>query len=545
MTTDPMRCSLLGLATALLLLAGCGAPPDGTTEERPTTLVYCSEGSPESFNPQIATAGTTFDASSRQIYERLVAFRIGSTETIPGLAKRWEISDDGRVYRFFLRRNVAFHDTEFFTPTRPFNADDVLFSFNRMADPDHPYHSVSNGIYKYYQDMDLGNLVEALVRIDDYTIEFRLSEPYAPFLSTMAMDFASILSAEYGEQLMAAGSPEQIDQRPIGTGPYQFLRYQKDAQIVYEAHPAYWRGREAIDRLIFAITVDPSVRYARLKRGECHVMGFPLPSDIAAMQADPNITVDEQAGLNIGYWAFNTEKPPFDNRTVRLAMNHAINREAILEAVYQGTGERAKNPIPPTIWSYDAGIEPIAYNPERARRLLREAGYGEGFETNIWAMPVQRPYNPNARKVAEMIQADLDAIGVEARIQSYEWGTYLARSRRGDHDTILLGWTGDNGDPDNFFGNLLSCAAARSGANRARWCDAEFDRLIREARGLSERSARAQLYRKAQRRFKAELPWLTIAHSVRYQPARSEVRGLKIDPFGGIYFSGVSLDPDA
>ena len=271
-------------------------------------------------------------------------------------------------------------------------------------------------------------------------------------------------------------------------------------------------------------------------------MAFPLPADIPAMKKNTAINVDEQPGLNIGYWAFNVNKKPFDDVRVRRALNHAINRQAILDGVFLGTGKLAKNPIPPSIWSYDETTVDYKYNPDKARALLNEAGLGDGFDTDIWAMPVQRPYNPNARKMAEMIQQDLKNIGVRAKVVSYEWGTYLSKSRAGEHQTILLGWTGDNGDPDNFFSPLLSCASAKSGNNRALWCNGEFDQLITLARSESDQTKRSKLYKKAQAIFKQEAPWLTIAHSVRYQPRRSNVKGMKIDPFGGVYFSGVSIE---
>ncbi len=510
-------------------------------QARAGTLVYCSEGSPETFNPQLATSGTTFDASSRQIYNRLVEFKIGSTEIIPGLASSWEVSTDGREYTFYLRKNVKYHTTRFFTPTREFNADDVLFSFNRQRDRSHPYFKVSGGVYKYYEDMDMGNLIRDIVKLDDHKVKFVLARPESPFLADMAMDFASILSKEYADAMLASGTPEKVDLRPIGTGPFMFSRYQKDAFIRYQAHPGYWRGREKVDKLVFAITVDPSVRYARLRAGECHVMAYPLPADIPAMKKNPSIEVAEQPGLNIGYWAFNVNKEPFDKLKVRQAMNHAINRQAILDAVFLGTGQIAKNPIPPTIWSYDESTTDYEYDPEKAKELLAETGLADGFETDIWAMPVQRPYNPNARKMAEMIQQDLKKIGVRAKVVTYEWGTYLSKSRAGEHQTILLGWTGDNGDPDNFFSPLMSCASARSGNNRALWCNEAFDALITRARAESDQALRAGLYKQAQAVFKRDAPWLTIAHSVRYQPARSNVTGLRIDPFGGIYFSGVAL----
>jgi dipeptide transport system substrate-binding protein len=506
-----------------------------------STLVYCSEGSPETFNPQLSTSGTTFDASSRQIYNRLVEFKPGTTEIVPGLALRWDISKDGLEYTFHLRQKVSFHNTEYFTPGRYFNADDVLFSLNRQRNKSDPWHKVSGGVYKYFNDMGLSNLIKDVIKLDEHMVKVILNHPDSTFLSNMAMDFASILSKEYADVMMKEGSPEMLDIKPVGTGPFMFVKYEKDAFIRYQAHPAYWRGKEKLDKLVFAITVDPSVRYARLRTGECQVMAYPLPTDILSMKKNPAITVDEQPGLNTAYWAFNVRKPPFDKARVRQAMNYAINRQAILDVIYQGTGTKASSLIPPTIWEWKGIDNDYDYNPNRAKKLLADGGYPEGFEIDIWAMPVQRPYNPNARKMAELMQQDLKKIGVNANIVTYEWGTYLKKSRQGEHQTILLGWTGDNGDPDNFFTPLLSCAASETGNNRSFWCNKRFDDLISLARIELDKQKRKKLYRLAEVIFKQDAPWLTIAHSVRYQPYLKNVQGLKIDPFGGIYFSGVSL----
>ncbi|MCH7929526.1 MAG: ABC transporter substrate-binding protein [Proteobacteria bacterium] len=504
------------------------------------TLVYCSEGSPEGFNPSLYTSGTTFDASSRQIYNRLVEFERGTTNIVPALAESWEVSDDGLVYTFHLRKGVKFHTTKGFTPTRDFNADDVLYSFNRQLQKDHPYYNVSGGAYEYFNGMDMPNLLKSVTKTDDYTVRFTLNVPEAPMISNLGMDFASILSAEYADRMLAAGNAEKVDLDPVGTGPFQLVAYQKDAFIRYKAHPDYWAGKAAIDKLVFAITPDPAVRYAKLKAGECQVMTYPNPADLDAMAKDPDINLLRQEGLNVGYLAFNTEKKPFDDRRVRQALNYAINKQAIIDAIYLGAGKAAKNPIPPTIWSYNDDVKDYPYDPEKAKALLAEAGLAGGFETDIWAMPVQRPYNPNARRMAEMMQADFAKVGVKAKIVTFEWGEYLKRSKAGEHEMILLGWTGDNGDPDNFMYVLLGCAAA-TGTNRARWCYKPFDDLLVQAKQSSDIAKRTALYKKAQLIFKEEAPWFTIAHSVVFKPVRKEVVDFLIDPFGGMMFYGVDL----
>ncbi|RKF18574.1 ABC transporter substrate-binding protein [Alginatibacterium sediminis] len=504
------------------------------------TFVFCSEGSPEGFNPSLYTAGTTFDASSKTIFNRLVEFEVGTTTVVPGLAESWSVSDDGLEYTFNLRKGVKFHaQKKGFAPSRDFNADDVLFTFQRQDDPEHPYHKVSGGSYEYYSGMGMPELVTEVVKVDDYTVKFVLSKPESPFIANMAMDFASIFSAEQADAMLAAGTPEQLDLNPVGTGPFQMVQYKKDSLIRYLGNQDYWQGAPAIEKLVFSITPDASVRYAKLKKGECHVMPYPNPADIEQMKADEDINLLSQEGLNVGYLAFNTQKAPFDNVKVRQALNYAVNKQAILDAVFQGSGKAAKNPIPPTMWSYNEAVQDYPYDLEKAKALLAEAGVTD-LKTNIWAMPVQRPYNPNARRMAEIIQADWAKIGVEAEVVSYEWGEYLKRSKEGEHDTVLLGWTGDNGDPDNFLSVLLSCDAV-GGGNRAMWCDEEFDKIIMKAKQLTNIEERTKLYEEAQVVFKAKAPWATIAHSVTYKPLRKEVQGFKIDPLGGHHFYGVSL----
>ncbi|MCG8354910.1 MAG: ABC transporter substrate-binding protein, partial [Kiloniellales bacterium] len=343
---------MAGVAVAAALAFGATLGTTGGAAEA-KTLVYCSEGSPEGFNPALYTAGTTFDAGSRQVFNRLVEFERGTTKIVPALAESWEVSDDGLEYTFNLRKGVKFHTTKGFTPSRDFNADDVIFSFERQLQPDHAFHKVSGGAYEYFNGMGMPDLLKSIDRLGDYKVKFVLSKPEAPFIANLGMDFASIHSAEYAEAMSGAGSPEKLDLDPVGTGPFQLVAYQKDAVIRYKAHPDYWAGKAPLDNLIFAITPDPSVRYQKLRAGECHVMPYPNPADLEAMAADPQINLLEQEGLNVGYLAFNTEKKPYDDKRVRKALNMAINKQAIIDVVFQGAGKAAKNPIPPTIWSYN------------------------------------------------------------------------------------------------------------------------------------------------------------------------------------------------
>jgi dipeptide transport system substrate-binding protein len=259
------------------------------------------------------------------------------------------------------------------------------------------------------------------------------------------------------------------------------------------------------------------------------------------MQKDPSLKVISQPGLNIAYWAFNVQKPPLDKKPVRQALNLAIDKAAIIRDVYLGAGQIAKNLIPPTIWSYNDSVKDYPHDSEKAKSLLKEAGVSTPWDIDLWYMPVQRPYNPNAKRIAEMMQSDLAKIGVNANLVTYEWGEYRKRAQQGEHTTAQLGWTGDNGDPDNFF-FLRGCAGARSGGqNITKWCNKEFDDLLNQAKKLSDVDERTKLYEKMQVIEKEEAPELTLAHSIVYETMRKEVEGYKQSPFGAHQFNGVDL----
>jgi dipeptide transport system substrate-binding protein len=525
----------------VLAVASCIAMLFATPSALAKTLVHCSEGSPENFYPAINTTGTSFDANS-QVYSRIVEFERGSTRVVQGLAESWDISEDGTVYTFHLRHGVRWHASKSFKPTREFNADDMLFAIERQWKEDNPYFKVTSSNHTYFNDMGLPKLLKSVDKLDDYTVRVTLERPEAPFLSDLAMEFAGVQSKEYADALLQAGTPEKLDQEPLGTGPFSLVQYQKDAIVRYRAFPDYFRGKAKIDDLVFAITPDASVRWAKLQKGECHVMPYPNPADLDAMRSDPNVQVLEQPGLNIGYLAYNTQKKPFDDVRVRKAFNMAINKKAIIDTVYLSTGIAATNPIPPSLWSYNEAIKDDPYDPDAARKLIAEAGYPNGFQTDLWAMPVQRPYNPNARRIAELMQADLARIGVTVEIKSFEWGEYRKRLQAGEHQTAQFGWTGDNGDPDNFLHTLLGCAAAApGGGNAAKWCDKSFDELVLKAKVTTDQAQRTALYKQAQVIFKEQAPWFTIAHAVQLKPVRKEVVDFRLSPFGRHTFYGVDL----
>ncbi|EKE76276.1 ABC transporter substrate-binding protein [Gallaecimonas xiamenensis] len=500
-------------------------------------LVYCAEGNPETFNPQLVTSGTTADATANQLYDKLIDIDAQTGEVLPRLAKAWHMSPDGLRYTFELRQGVHFHHTAYFSPSRDFDADDVIFSFRRQWDKDHPYHQVSGGEYPFFDAVALGGLLHAIERDNDHQVTFVLNRPDASFLSNLATDYAIILSAEYGQALMEQGVPERIDTQPVGTGPFVFDSYRKDSFIRYKANPDYWDGQVAVNPLIFDITKKSSRRLAKLVTGECDVTGLPLASEIGEIQKHDNLRLQSQPGLNVGFWAFNTERPPLNNPDVRRALAMAIEHDTIMQAVFYGTGSPANSLLPANSWAYDKDLPPLKRDLEQARSLLKKAGLENGFSLDIWAMPVSRSYNPNARKMAELIQSDLAAVNVRVRIVTYDWASFRRRLARGEHDSVLIGWSADNTDPDNFFTPTLSCSAMASGNNRANWCDPAFDTLLAKALLTPDREGRKAYYQQAQAYLDQAMPVVPLAHGLRFLASQNDIEGVQLHAFGAINFA--------
>jgi dipeptide transport system substrate-binding protein len=342
------------------------------------------------------------------------------------------------------------------------------------------------------------------------------------------MDFATITSAEYADFLTKAGTPEKYDQEPVGTGPFQFVAYQKDAVIRFKRFDGYWGDKPKLDQLVYAITPDAAARYAKIQKNECQVMIGPNPADLKAMQANKDLNVLSQQGLNDMYLSFNMTKPPLDKKEVRLALAMAVNKKGILDDVYQGSGASSTTLIPPFMLGYNDKIPEYPYDPEKAKDLLAKAGVKTPINIDLWYMPVFRPYNPNGKRMGELLQADFAKIGVNVTLVTYEWGDYRKRLQNGEGPIPQMGWTGDNGDPDNFF-FLFGCKVSQ---NYPRWCNQDYDAKLTKARQSSDQAERVKLYQEMQQITFDDVPYLNVAHSVVYEPTRANVVGYKVSPLG-------------
>jgi dipeptide transport system substrate-binding protein len=519
MKAHPLQVALA--ATLLSLSGGLLAKP----------LVVCTEASPEGFDIVQYTAATTADAASETIFNRLVDFVPGTTDIEPGLAAGWDISQDGLTYTFHLRPGVKFQTTDYFKPTREFNADDVLWSFERQLDPKHPWHAQTSLGYPYFESMGFKDLIKRIDKVDEHTVAFTLSQPEAPFLRDMAMGFTSIYSAEYGDQLLKQGKMAELNSKPIGTGPFILSRYAKDAQVRYKANPDYYKGKPPADPLVFAITVDSNVRLQKLKANECQVAVYPKPDEVQALKAEPNLRVEEMDALMTSYLAINTQHKYLGDPRVRQAIAMALDKPNFVRTLFgDGNATPGVGPYPATLLGYNRAITDIPHDPAKARELLKQAGVPEGTVLTVFTRNGGGATNPNPALGAQLLQADLAKVGLKLDIRVMEWGELVKRLKLGEHDLAFYGWAGDNGDPDNFLTPNLSCDAAKSGENAARWCNADFDALLRQARETTEPAARAALYEKAQEIFHAQTPWLSLAYPKLFTVLRSNVEGFHISP---------------
>jgi dipeptide transport system substrate-binding protein len=529
-------------------LIACGAALAlGAGSARAVTLTVCTEGSPDFINSVLSESNTAFDVTE-QIGDRLVEMEPGTSNVVPGLAESWTVSDEGLRYTFKLRHGVKFQGNDKWHPTREMNADDVVFSFTRQFDKSNPYYSVNGSDYQSFGDI-LAASLKSVTRVSDDTVQFDLKQPSASLISGLTEESFAVWPKEYADAMLKAGTPAQFDLAPLGTGPFQLVQYQKDSLVRFLKFADFWGAkggqpdREAkVDQLVFSITLDPAVRFAKLKTNECQVVRYPSPTDLDAMRATPGIEVPGAPVPAQSYLTFRVDKKPLDDRRVREALAISIQLDDLVKAVFQGSGVPTASLIPTALWGHNADLKPRPYDPARAKQLLAEAGYPNGFSTDLWAIPVARAYMPNGRRAAEMIQADWAKIGVKVNIVTFEWGEFLRRRRAGESTISEMGGTWDYPDPSELM-VWQSCDTVASGSNVSHWCNKQMTDDINKADIVTSQDERAKLYQQAQQIFYDDIPGVMLADVKAYGAIRSNVHGFKLHFLGGQPFGGVSLAP--
>src|SRR5919112_1296540 len=547
--SDFLRLSGAGLTGVTLLgLAGCGGGGTiGGGGGGSSTFVFGRGADTVGLDPINVTDGESLRAT-RQIFDSLLRFKPGSFELAPALATEIpQPENSGRSYTLKLRKGVKFHDgTEF-------NADAVKFNFDRWRDTKNPYHKgggSGTSEFAYYVGQfggfDDDSVIESVDVVDEYTVRFNLKEPLGPFVRNLTMSPFAIASP--------AAIKKNVDdfwQEPVGTGPYTFVKWERNAQIRVEANKDWWGtdlpasqgyGGPRLKEVIIRSIPDNTQRVAALTGNQLNGADGLVPDDVPAVKQQEGFKLEFRPPNTVGYLAMNNEKEPFDDPKVRQAFNYAINMPKLVEAVLGETGEVASNYMPSLLPFFNNSIEPYPYDPDKAQQLLKDAGV-ENLETELWYMPIPRPYMPDAKSVAQIMQQDLKNVGVNAKLITYEWGTYLEKTGQGDHTTCLLGWTGDNGDPDNFLNVLLNSASATptDASNVAYYKNPEVDKLLLKAQTPVNESVREDAYYKAQEIMHQDAPWVPIAYVKPPIGLEDTVKNFDPNPTSSEAFNTVTL----
>lgn len=531
------------IALGLLSSQAFAAPtPADRADIRDSGFVYCVSGQVNTFNPQKASSGLIVDTLAAQLYDRLLDVDPYTYRLVPELAESWEVLDNGATYRFRLRDDVNFQTTPWFKPSRKLNADDVVFTFQRIFNRDHAWHYVNGGSFPYFDSLQFADTVKNVRKLDNRTVEFTLARPDASFLWHLATHYASVMSSEYATQLTLQDKQELMDRQPVGTGPFQMAEYRAGQYVRLQRHEKFWRGKPLMPQVVVDLGSGGTGRLSKLLTGECDVLAWPAASQLTILRDDPRLRLTLRPGMNIAYLAFNTNKPPLNNPAVRHALALAINNQRLMQSIYYGTAETAASILPRASWAYDSEAKITEYNPDKSREQLKALG-AENLTLQLWVPTSSQAWNPSPLKTAELLQADLAQVGVKVVIIPVEGRFQEARLMDMNHDLTLAGWATDSNDPDSFFRPLLSCAAIDSQTNYAHWCHREFDDILRKALSTQQLAARIDAYDEAQVILAKELPVLPLASSLRLQAYRYDIKGLVLSPFGNASFAGVSREP--
>jgi peptide/nickel transport system substrate-binding protein len=511
------------LLIAITLVLGLWAVP--ASAQPAGTLVVGLVAEPVNLDPPQVT-DLNSNRVGRRIVETLVTFPDESTQVVPGLAESWTISKDGLQYTFKLRSGIKFHDGT------PLNAEAVKFSIERQINPNHP----ASKLGKYpFANYFFGN-VKAVEVLSDERVAFLLSEPRASFLAVLTAPAASIVSPT---AVMKWGP--DYPSHPVGTGPFRFASWDRGQRVVLERNPSYWKYPVRIERVIYRPIVEDQARLTELLTGGLDLI-VGVPADfVDQLEKNSKITLLKQVGAHVWYLGMNNQKKPFDDKRVRQALNYAVNKDAIVNDVLKGTGSASKGPVLPGTWGADGALKPYPYDPDRARKLLAEAGYPNGFTTTLW-VPESGSGMQAPVAMSTVMQSNLKAVGINVSLQTMEWGAYLAKLRTKEQELFALSWMAGTEDPDMVMYPLLhSSQWTPVGPNRALYKNARFDALLQQARLTTDQAKRAQLYKEAQRILVDDAPWVFVDHEIQIAALTKRVQGFKLHPSFDLRVETISL----
>jgi peptide/nickel transport system substrate-binding protein len=499
-----------------LVLTGCGS--SSSSDSKP--FIFAQGAEPRGLDPAFVDDGESSKIICN-IYEGLLKYKAGSTELEPCLADSWEITDGGKVYTFKLHKGIKFQDGT------PFNAEAVKFSVDRQLPPnrndDMPYATFT-----------FGPVVKVDV-VDDLTVKFTLSDSYTPFLANLAMSLAAPIVSPTA---VKAAKDGVINESPVGTGPFKFEKWDDGQSVTLVRNEDYWGTKAKISKLIFKFTKENAVRASELSTGAVDAIDGVDPNDVKMLE-DNKMSIFKDKGMNINYMAFNCSRAPFNDPKLREAISYAINRDELVKFLYQGYADLANSPLPNFMPGFDKDVKPYAYDPEKAKSLLKELGK-ENLTIKMITYPNPRPYNPvNGQKLAESIQGYLQKVGIKATIDTYDWTDYKTRVGNGEGDLMFYGWIGDNGDPDNFL-SLFETKEIQTTLNSAKYSNKEVDALLAKARTLDNGKERNKVYMEIQQIVLKDAAWLPISYALTMAAYQPKVKGFAVHPTGNIFFKDVT-----
>jgi len=525
---------------ALLCTAGvcaCGGGSGGSTTatiaQSGTPLVIANVKDATMLDPSMASDGISLNATY-EVLENLVGFKPGSFQVVPELAQKWSVSGDGRTWTFTLRPNAKFSDGT------PADAAAVKFNFDRWRLVSDPAHG--NFSYVYYPDVFggfPGKIADVRVK-DPQTVVFSLTDPIGPFLRDIAEPAFAI-----GSPTAIRTDPQAFQRKPVGSGPYLLAEWVRDDHITLQANPTYDGPgpKPQIGTVIIRDIPDQATSVLSIEKGDIQMLTAPRPDDAAALAKNPSVVVAEQPPNNTAYMAMNMEKKPFNDLRVRRAIAYALDLPAIVHGLYSSSAVVADNFTPAAILGNNPSVHIYPHDIAKAKALLAQAGLPNGFSTDLFYPTAPRPYMPEPQRLAETIQAQLRTVGINVTLQPYEFGVFLDKVRNGEHQMCLIGWSGDNGDPDNFFYTLLDQDSAHKGTaqNYSFWRDPAFHALMLAGQRSTDEAKRKPIYEQANAMVHDQVPVISIVHTAVPMIVSAKVAGYVPSPDTEYHFETMSF----
>jgi len=491
--------ALIGLVPAFLLGAS------GVFAE--TSLVIGLESNPVNLDPRFAT--DAYSARAIQILFNSLVGKDTRSELVPELAERWEIPDD-TTYIFYLRKGVKFHDGSELT------ASDVKYTFDALLNPE--FKSPKRGSYEKIKTIEV---------LDPYTVKFTLTEPFAPFLTNMVLGIVP--------QHVAEKMGRDFSQHPVGTGPFQLKAWLPDEQLEFTAFPEYFEGRAKVDRIVYKIVPDDTVRFLELKKGTLDLVQNAIPPEVIPLvRKTKGLKILTADGTNVAYLGFNLRDPILKEKKVRQAIACALNRNSIISYLLKDLAKPATGLLAPSNWAYEPNVPRYPYDKGLAKKLLDEAGYldpdGDGPSPRF-NLTYKTSENQLRKRIGEALQYQLKEVGIQVVLKSYEWGTFFSDITKGNFQTYTLEWVGIT-EPDIFYYIFHSSNVPPRGANRGQYVNPELDKLLEEGRRTLDLEKRKALYSQVQKILAEDLPYVFLWYGTHVVVARDRVQGFTIYPAG-------------